>query len=222
MISRYLKNKSIIDQIKPILDEKELNMDNSPTGYYLELDEYNGNYYQFSDVFSHYELDKIIMMCKKLPIIDGTIGDNEVDESYRKSSISWVPVNNETLWMYQKLTDCVKEANIAHFQYDLTKIEKLQFTSYIGNKNEFYSPHLDISTGFLVENRKLTFVLQLSDPNDYGGGILKLHTGKEPHSIKKEKGLITFFPSHTLHECTPVTSGHRFTLVGWVHGPKLR
>jgi len=64
--------------------------------------------------------------------------------------------------------------------------------------------------------------MQLTDPSEYEGGTLKLYLGRDGDSIPKEKGLITFFPSHILHECTPVTSGTRCTLVGWIHGPKFK
>ena len=64
--------------------------------------------------------------------------------------------------------------------------------------------------------------MQLSDPSEYEGGELKLYNGHEPITIKREKGLIVFFPSYTLHEVTPVTKGERYTLVGWVHGPAFK
>ena len=68
--------------------------------------------------------------------------------------------------------------------------------------------------------RKLSFSVQLSHPNDYRGGDLLLNNGAE--SISKNKGSMTLFPSHTLHEVTPVTKGVRYSLVGWVIGDKLK
>jgi PKHD-type hydroxylase len=64
--------------------------------------------------------------------------------------------------------------------------------------------------------------MQLSDPSEYEGGDLLLHTGDEPIVINKQKGMLVMFPSYTLHEVTPVTKGERYSLVAWVHGPKLR
>jgi PKHD-type hydroxylase len=71
-------------------------------------------------------------------------------------------------------------------------------------------------------NRKLSFVLQLSDPNEYEGGELQFYFGGDPLVAKKQKGIITFFPSNSLHECTPVTFGERYVIVGWVHGPPFK
>ena len=101
-------------------------------------------------------------------------------------------------------------------------IGRLQFTFYDGNEEGCYKSHIDPLNWTNPHNRKLSFVLQLSDPSEYEGGELKLYNAYEPTTIKREKGLIVFFPSYTLHEVTPVTKGERYTLVGWVHGPAFK
>jgi PKHD-type hydroxylase len=62
----------------------------------------------------------------------------------------------------------------------------------------------------------------LSDPEEYQGGQLEVYTGVAPQEIKKEKGLISLFPSYVLHRVTPITSGIRKTLVVWICGPSFR
>ena len=62
----------------------------------------------------------------------------------------------------------------------------------------------------------------MSDPNDYEGGDLQLNTGGSIISVKKEVGLICFFPSFVLHRVTPITSGVRTSLVTWLCGANLR
>jgi len=37
--------------------------------------------------------------------------------------------------------------------------------------------------------------------------------------LSRALGSISFFPSYTIHEVTPVTSGVRYSLVGWACGP---
>jgi len=66
--------------------------------------------------------------------------------------------------------------------------------------------------------RKLSLVLQLSDPKDYEGGELILHLSEEPTVVPKKQGYVTIFPSFVLHEVTPVTSGTRHSLVSWISG----
>lgn len=221
MISKYLKSKNIISNIPPTINQETLCKD-SGIFYNLKISNQTSSYYYYSGLFNNYELEKIVAICKKLPQVQGVLGNNNLNTKVRESKVSWVPINDQTLWLYQKLTDCILNVNENFFEYDLTKIEKLQFTTYYGNNKSFYSPHLDSNFDDNIEDRKLTFVLQLSNPDDYDGGELRLYTGKDPTSVNKEKGLLTFFPSHTLHECTPVTSGIRYSLVGWIYGPKLR
>jgi len=223
MISKYLKSKNTISQIFPTINEEDLHDDTSSPFYDLKTFDQSSTYYFYRNVFNNYEIGKILSIFNKLPIKEATLGsENRVDRSFRESSLSWVPINSQTNWIYQRLSEHINKANESFFQYDLTKIEKLQFTRYFGNQKGFYAPHIDSNFGHFYENRKLTFVMQLSDPEDYEGGELRLHMSKDYDVMPKEKGLITFFPSHILHECTPVTSGTRCTLVGWVYGPKFK
>lgn len=221
-MSKYLKSKNLINLINPIIDETELKNDSADMYYHLDLFDCTSSYYFYKDAFNEYELEKILRIGDKLSIFQASLSGDRFDKSVRESKISWIPINKETLWIYQKITSCIKNANESYFEYDLTKIEKLQFTRYYGDDNSFYAAHTDSNYGFVPDDRKLTFVLQLSDPDEYEGGELLLHTGKDPISIEKQKGLMVLFPSNILHECTPVTSGNRNTLVGWVHGPKFR
>jgi PKHD-type hydroxylase len=101
-------------------------------------------------------------------------------------------------------------------------LETLQFTYYKSEENGCYKSHVDTLCWKLPYNRKLSIVVQLSSPDDYEGGELKLHNFHEPTAINKEKGLVVTFPSYTLHEVAPVTKGERYTLVAWVHGPPFK
>lgn len=223
MISKYLKGKNLISQIRPTIDESELQKDNHDPYYYLNLYDHSSTFYYYRELFSKYELEKLLAIGNKLPEKPGELNsENNLDKTIRESMISWIPVNSQTNWIYKKLTDCIHLVNDSYFNYDLTRMERLQFTRYYGRDGGVYCPHLDSNFGHIPDNRKLSFVMQLSDPSEYEGGELRLHTAKYPDIIPKEKGLIVFFPSATLHECTPVTSGKRCTLVGWIYGPKFK
>jgi PKHD-type hydroxylase len=71
--------------------------------------------------------------------------------------------------------------------------------------------------------RKISIVVQLSDPDEYEGGELQIQTGSESYiSILKKKGAVTLFPSYMRHRVTPVTKGVRKSLVLWVGGSTFR
>ena len=70
--------------------------------------------------------------------------------------------------------------------------------------------------------RKLTVVVQLSDPADYAGGALELWPDSATHTAPALRGTATIFPSFMLHRVTPVTEGTRWSLTLWAHGPSFR
>lgn len=176
-----------------------------------------------SDVFTSQELERIIVIGKRLlPQRAETGGSGKDCLNHRRSFVSWIGANSETDWIFKKLTDLVIENNNQFWNYDLDKIERLQFTQYLSEENGTYHAHVDPMNWSNSHNRKLSMSLQLSDPSEYEGGEVILHNSHEPTFVPKERGMAVFFPSHTLHEVTPVTKGIRYSLVAWIHGPNLR
>jgi PKHD-type hydroxylase len=160
-----------------------------------------------------------------LQLEDAIVGNDAIhNTAVRNSRVSWIPSNNpETQWIFRLCTDMINDLNERYFKYDLLYIENLQFTEYDGsNPNPaFYCKHVD--TVFRNSgSRKLSFSILLSDETSFDGGDLMLHTSKDPVPGIREQGVAITFPSHVLHEVTPVTKGTRYSLVGWVVGPRLR
>jgi len=143
-----------------------------------------------------------------------------LDPSKRKTEISWIRSDIENnRWLFDKLGAFVNEVNGRFFEYELEFIQNLQFTEYRAPDN-FYGSHVDVEP-MAEKTRKLSFTIQLTDPQQYDGGDLILHIGEDV-AAQREQGNAMVFPSYTLHEVTPVTRGTRHSLVGWVAGPKWR
>ncbi len=171
---------------------------------------------------------------------DSRLMGDSLNRDKRNSKNAWVPTTHWTaglVWHY------VERANRENFLYDIRNIdgESMQLTQYgIG---EFYGWHNDagisgqykpVSVGnhhegraqdYLNENlelvRKLSFVVQLSDPDDYEGGNLQLlaEDGKSYFAPRK-RGTVIVFDSRTQHRVLKVTKGVRKSLVGWVVGKR--
>jgi PKHD-type hydroxylase len=153
----------------------------------------------------------------------GVVGDGaegSVNSEIRRSTVTWLSYD-DARELYRVLGKVVEDLNAEFFRYDLSGFkEKLQLTNYSSEDQGTYDWHMD--KGHDV-TRKLSLVLQLSDPNDYEGGQLEFNFGgKEPLVIAKRKGLINVFPSWAIHRVTPVTSGSRQSLVAWISGPSLK
>ena len=178
------------------------------------------NYYYFSSAFSDYEVNKIIELGESIPKEKASVGTEGSVSAYRISEISWIGDTKDSKWLYSKIADYAKIANKEMWNFDIWGYQDgLQYTNYYGDGGH-YDWHLDLGPG--LSNRKLSVVLQLSDPNDYVGGELQMNVGGSILTVPKEKGLICFFPSFLLHRVTPLSSGTRKSLVTWLCGANLR
>lgn len=158
----------------------------------------------------------------------------------RNSMNTWIP---STHWISGFMWHYAMKANRENFLYDLRNIdgETIQYTRY--EEGQFYGWHNDaglsgsyVPSGngmkidpedFINENceliRKLTFVMQLSNADDYEGGNLQLldENGK-CYFAPRKKGTLILFDSRTQHRVLKVTKGVRKSIVGWVVGPRWK
>jgi len=152
--------------------------------------------------------------------------DKGVVPRSRITDIKWILFNKDTDWLFKKIIEKIKEVNSKNFDLQLKFLEDLQFSEYTEEKRGFYSKHRDCGMKEHLDNyvdiRKLSFTIQLTDENEYGGGELIFHLDEEEKKAPKSKGTIIFFQSDIIHEVTPVTKGVRHSLVSWVRGPNLR
>ena len=139
----------------------------------------------------------------------------------RNSKICWIENSH---WIAGFCYHYILQANLGNFNYDLEGFNDkyLQYTTY--SEGEYYKWHIDtINDSHLSSIRKLSFTVQLSDPEDYTGGELQfLDDSDNLFFAPKERGTIIIFDSRTKHRVRRVTSGCRKSLVGWVEGPRWK
>jgi PKHD-type hydroxylase len=110
--------------------------------------------------------------------------------------------------------------NDRFFGFDLWGFsEGLQFTEYKSSGSK-YDDHIDRSCNGVI--RKLSVVIQLTDPKKYKGCDLELITSMTPNKMSRERGHLVIFPSYILHRVTPLERGTRHSLVGWVTGKPFK
>jgi PKHD-type hydroxylase len=179
-----------------------------------------------AQVFTIEECVQIIQLgTEKFELIDAEIRGTDtkqlVDNTVRAGQVSWLdPKDSRTHWIYQRVTAAVNQTNGNEWQFDLDFIEPLQFTCYTETSDR-YETHIDN----LIEGstyRKLSFSVQLSDPADYQGAELEFIAGVNNVIAPKLQGCFIAFPSIIAHRVTPLATGKRYSLVGWVCGPKFR
>jgi PKHD-type hydroxylase len=185
--------------------------------------EHNHPFVTWEDAFTDEELEKLKSYAKTLPIQEALIEENVTpDAKVRKTKVAWISNTDESSWIYDRLAFVARKLNAKFYNFDLYGfLEDMQFTVYEDSEEAHYTWHIDMSDTALAA-RKLSLVLQLSDPSEYEGGELQTMTSVNPNTVDRKKGLIAAFPSYVLHRVTPVTKGTRYSLVIWVCGPSFK
>ena len=141
------------------------------------------------------------------------------EDSHRKTQIRWLQ-DERYKTLTQQMMWYIQEAN-KHFNVDVSYLPPLQFTEY-KDIGYHYDMHHDINwdrqDGM---HRKISIVVQLSDPEDYEGGELTFSTTQNPDPLAlAKKGTIICFLSYYEHGVAPISKGDRTSLVGWAEGPR--
>lgn len=148
-------------------------------------------------------------------------GEGEED-SHRKTQIRWLSNEGPYQEIHNVFKSIALDAN-QYFQTTITTLPPIQFTEYsdVGYK---YDMHHDVDWNRQDGlHRKLSIVLQLSDPDDYEGGVLSFsHTQNPDAAALLKRGSIICFLSYLEHGVSPITEGSRTSLVGWFEGPRWR
>jgi PKHD-type hydroxylase len=201
------------------------NFDLTTTSWPFELDPVHA-YAYWDNAFTKEECESIIKL-GNFQKLRGSVVNVATDSSVykenldvRDSEVSWLYPCEDNQWVFRRLTDILVELNSRYFKFDIFgATEGFQFTKYVAPTGH-YGKHIDC--GFNSPVRKLSFTLQLSDPDDYKGGDLCLYTDDKPTIANRKQGFVTVFPSYVLHEVTPVTKGTRYSLVSWITGKPFK
>jgi len=164
------------------------------------------------------ECDRVIAMAEMTTLRPGTIeGPEKLNAGLRNSSITFLPPGGEAAWLYDKVIKTALQSNKEVWGFQLDAAEKIQIARY--ETDQHYVGHLDIGSDGPNALRKLSVVIQLSDPADYEGGDLIFYINSEKlMSAPRTRGEMILFPSYVLHQAKPVTSGRRYSLANWIIG----
>lgn len=171
-------------------------------------------------------IDSIVAEAETYPVSPvglGFSGDVSNDQ-YRSSTIKWVDPDISAS-ITKQIRYFIDESNRNAFGFDISYLRDIQYTTYQSATNDKYDWHIDTFwANPTMYDRKLSIVIQLSDPSEYTGGNFEFDSQYEqPNAAAlKKKGSVLVFPSFLSHRVTPVTSGTRRSLVAWAEGPSFR
>ncbi len=183
--------------------------------------------------FTEKQCDRIIAAGRAIEAgqaaLEGDGDEGVTDGGIRRSRTGWIPADDEHWWIYEKLGRIAERAN-RRYGFELTGFaEDLQFTHY-DEPGSFYTWHQDGLDGE-VATRKLSMVVQLSDPSEYLGGELQFFDVVHDYDDEQlanfshfacQRGTVIVFPSFEYHRVLAIRGGARYSLVCWVTGPPFR
>lgn len=183
-----------------------------------------------NSILSPPECDALIARAEKAGFQPAAIGSNEkfrVDPAYRQTLTSMVEFAPDVDWLYRRVTERVAAANREYYGFDLSGLlEPFQLLKYVAAETEEQQPghydwHQDFGSG-TMGRRKVSVVINLSDPADYDGCRLTLMSHNAQEMGYRGKGEGFMFPSWAPHMVSNITRGTRYALVAWVHGHPYR
>ena len=156
--------------------------------------------------------DADIIGMKRAPVM-AKDGKNVLSRT-RTCASCWLPKAPHFQWLYNYVAAVTDEVNTAHFQFDVMDMQTLQVLRY--RPGQWFRWHFDTFDG---SDRKLTMVINLSEPNDYIGGGLQVEGEWEGMEHRMKQGAATFFPAWMKHRARAPIFGTRWALVAWITGP---
>ena len=126
-----------------------------------------------------------------------------------------LPEDDELI--YKLLADKVTQLNADLWRLSLAGIyEPVSVLRY--RAADWIRPHIDADYR-VPDPSKLSCTVQLVPRGSFAGGVLTI---AETEVFDLDIGDAVVFPSHMLHTVSPITSGERFALAAWIHGPPFQ
>tara|TARA_R100000315_G_scaffold30518_1_gene12148 strand:- start:471 stop:1208 length:738 start_codon:yes stop_codon:yes gene_type:complete len=186
-----------------------------PTHLKNNWDYPSDNFYE-EPFFTSEECDDIVSKWD-----DKDLSDMSQKLSYRVCDIKWISQFQPGWeWIFERLETKLKIINDNLFKFNFSNpicLESLQFTKY--EPGGHYRPHLDWKGRSIHSTRKLSFSINLTNPEKYKSGGLKIYPNSFP---SKDKGNIIVFPSFLKHEAIEVKDGTRYAIIGWANGDAFK
>ena len=188
-----------------------------------------GEWCYFAGRLTADQCDQILNNGLTVPVKDASVGVGgqiRPDHTVRRSAVRFLQQTDQRFeWLFKELWHLALWANRDWFGFHLGELGYLQLAEYKAENAGEYKRHQDVFwLNDQQTHRKLSCVVQLSDPKDYDGGRLELYdiASKFPSEAAVPRGTVIFFPSFVYHAALPVTRGTRYSLAAWFDGPKWR
>jgi PKHD-type hydroxylase len=166
-----------------------------------------------SNLFTAQDCKDILSTCiEELWLPTSIVGNKKIHAGKRQK------LRGDTAgFPFLNIRDVTKAANTNIYDFSLLGIIDQDFPQVFKYaEGDFYDMHIDINS--MAVSRKITFMINLSDPSEYEGGRIEFLNVDVDTQIINEQGSCLIFPSYMPWSITPITKGTKHILVGHIHG----
>jgi predicted 2-oxoglutarate/Fe(II)-dependent dioxygenase YbiX len=119
--------------------------------------------------------------------------------------------------LYNIMKHTIEVFNVStNRNYSITGINQMDLLHY--KEGGQYNFHRDTTQGMTHHERKISCIVQLSNPEDYEGGDFVLDAEEvsiDEKELRRKRGTVILFESRLDHRILPITKGERYSLIGW-------
>lgn len=170
----------------------------------------NESIFLFDDIASDEFINNILSFSEKSTFHEGRVG-NRVNLNQKKRMDLFITDRTMLHYVDNYIFNNLYEHINKHFG-EIKFREHWKIGKYNGMQESFYNCHRDNSGD--TKYRKMSMITSLTEPSEYEGGYLIFDELKLEFKLKK--GQCILFDSSLLHKVTPITSGIRNVLIGFM------
>jgi PKHD-type hydroxylase len=166
-----------------------------------------------SSLFSKEECEQILnSSIEELWLPARVIGDGKLHVGRRQKVRGDV-----TGFPFMNIRSVTKKANDEIYDFNLLGIIDQDFPQVFKySEKEYYDWHFDLN--IMMPSRKITFIINLTDPAEYQGGVIEFLNIDTADANINEQGSCLIFPSYIPYRINPIKKGIKHILVGHIHG----
>jgi hypothetical protein len=125
-----------------------------------------------------------------------------------------LPLTSDRAWLFELIRAKTEGINHENWRFAVSGIEDLRVVRYKPMQRARW--HFDTHVG---SDRKIICVVNLSSPETYWGGGLRVKGHHEDKDVAPLQGSGTWFPAYMEHRAKAPWRGERFSLVAILTGP---
>jgi PKHD-type hydroxylase len=166
-----------------------------------------------SSLFSKEECEQILnSSIEELWLPAKVIGDEKLHVGRRQKVRG-----DMTGFPFMNIRSVTKKANDEIYDFNLLGIIDQDFPQVFKySEKEYYDWHFDLN--IMMPSRKITFIINLTDPEEYQGGAIEFLNIDTADANISEQGSCLIFPSYIPYRINPIKKGIKHILVGHIHG----